>query len=395
MKQEPAVCGILAVDIERFSRPEWSDPVRLQLRARLYHLVERALAHARIAPEQVTRTDSGDGMWLIVTAQVPAIRLLHPLVATLAGFLAADNQRSPATQQLRLRMVAHTGRILTDRYGHAGQALILTARLLHADVGRAVLAAYPKADMVLLVSEELHQRILSHGAPDQYQPVWVSEKETNTCAWVHLPGLVHQPALTWLPNVPTITRSRTRDLKDVVESTEAHPDRCQTPGQPLVEEDDVRRRELLIYAGTLFGDLTLDWFVDDRAVSRYDALVAERMAWRLRGLGETMPPEEVSSALSRHVSALGQLAKRATRASVRTDLLRVLAQTEAYGGYVAAFDLADQRLATHRFHEAMYAADESGDSVMSGIVCMRMADSALAIGRPQHALGRSYVAWDE
>jgi len=389
MKQEPAVCGILAVDIERFSRPEWSDPVRLQLRARLYHLVDRALAHAQIASEQVTQTDTGDGMWLLVTAQVPAIRLLH-LATALSALLADDNQRSPVAQQLRLRLVAHTGRVLTDHYGHAGQALNMTARLLHANVGRALLAAHPKADLVLLVSEQLRQRVLCHGAPeidlDSYQPVWVSEKETSTCAWVHMPGLAQQPPLAWLPGVPAIARSRTRDLENVVESTEGHHDRCETPEEPLIEGDDVRRRELLVYAGTLFGDVTLDWLVDDRGVSRYDALVAERVAWRLRGLGETMPPEDVSHALGRHASALGQLAKRATKATVRTDLLRVLAQTQAYGGYIAAFDLANQRLATHRFHAAMRAADESGDSVMSGIVCMRMADSALATGRPQHAL---------
>jgi len=57
MRQEPAACGILGVDIERFSRPEWTDPIRLQLRARLHRLVDVALDHARIAPAQITSSD--------------------------------------------------------------------------------------------------------------------------------------------------------------------------------------------------------------------------------------------------------------------------------------------------------------------------------------------------
>ena len=390
MGPKPAACGILGIDIERFSRPEWSDPVRLQLRARLYRLVDRALAQTGIVPTEVIRTDTGDGMWLLVDSQVPAIRLPHPLVTTVAALLVDDNRRSPAAQRLRLRVVAHSGRVLTDHNGHAGQALNLTARLLHASVGRAVLAAFPHAELVLLVSEQLHQRVVACGAPeidpDGYQPVWVSEKETSTRAWLYLPGLERQPALARLPVLPTIAQPYAQDLNRVVESTEGSPDGWQTPGQSVAEGDEVRRRELLIYAGTLFGDLTLDWLVDDRGVSGVDALVAERVAWRLRRLGETMPPDQVSAALSRHASAIGYLSKQASKAAVRSDLLRVLAQTEAYGGYVAAFDLANERLATRRFHAAMRAADDSGDSVMSGIVCMRMADSALAVGRPRHAV---------
>jgi len=57
MRQEPAACGILGVDIERSSRPEWTDPIRLQLRARLHRLVDVALDHARIAPAQITSSD--------------------------------------------------------------------------------------------------------------------------------------------------------------------------------------------------------------------------------------------------------------------------------------------------------------------------------------------------
>jgi hypothetical protein len=374
MVQEQEASGILAIDIERFSRPEWTDPIRLELRARLHSLVDRALAQARIAPAQISRTDTGDGIWLVVAAQVPSIRLLDPLATSLAAMLARDNQQAPADQRLRLRLVAHAGQVLADPYGHAGQALNLTARLLGADVGRAILAAVPGAELVLLLSEQFHQRVGSLGDPGDYQPVWVSVKETSTRAWVHLPGLPRQPALSWL-------RSR-----GVAGATEASDGGWQTLDQSPVEGDDVRRRELLIYAGTLFGNLTLDRLVAERSITAGDALVAERVTWRLRGLGETMLPEQVAGALSRHSDAVARLAKQVTQATVRTDLLRVLAQTEGYAGYVAAFDLGDRRRAARRFRSAMLAADQSGDPVLAGVVCMRMADSALALGQPRQAL---------
>ncbi len=199
MRDEPVYRGIVGIDIERFTRAEWTDPTRARLRDRLHTLVDEALASARIPPSLTIRSDTGDGLWLLADTQVPTTRLLHPLATSLASGLAADNRRAPAAQRLRLRIVVHAGELLHDAHGHTGQSWNHAARLLDAEATRTVLAACPAAEVVLVVSDVLYDGVVRHAYqgidPDGWQPVRVHCKETSARGWVHLPGLAAQPRL--------------------------------------------------------------------------------------------------------------------------------------------------------------------------------------------------------
>src|SRR6266536_2249312 len=199
MRGEPIYRGILGIDIEGFNRPEWTDPTRARLRARLHRLVDRAIAVAEIALSSTVRTDTGDGLWLLVSSEVSTARLLHPLVSRLASGLAGDNQQVPAAERLRLRVAVHAGEVLHDPYGHTGASFNHAARLLDAEATRAVLAASPTADVVLVVSDTVYEGVARHGYegidPAGWQPIRIHAKETTTRAWVHLPGLATQPPL--------------------------------------------------------------------------------------------------------------------------------------------------------------------------------------------------------
>ena len=120
MRDEPVYRGILAIDIERFSRAEWTHPVRKRLRGRLHRLVDDALTRAEIDPSLTARSDTGDGLWLLVGPEVSTARLLHPLATGLTSDAATSNQHAPGTEQMRLRMVVHAGELLQDPYGHTG-----------------------------------------------------------------------------------------------------------------------------------------------------------------------------------------------------------------------------------------------------------------------------------
>jgi tetratricopeptide (TPR) repeat protein len=198
MAEEPVYRGILGIDIEGFSRSEWTDPVRARLRDRLDRLVTEAMARSRIAAALVASTDTGDGLLLLVEPGVSKARLLH-LAIDMAADLALDNQRAPAAQRMRLRVVVHAGEMLADARGHTGASLNFAARLLDADAARAVLVASPAAELVVVVSDEVHEGVVRHGYagvdPAAWQPVRVHAKETSTRAWVHLPGLAAQPRL--------------------------------------------------------------------------------------------------------------------------------------------------------------------------------------------------------
>ncbi len=177
MRVEPVYRGILGIDIERFSRPEWTDPIRARLRSRIHRLVDDALARAQIDPTSTARSDTGDGLWLLAGAQVPTTRLLHPLATSLASGLVDDNQQVPGSERIRLRVVVHAGELLQDSHGHTGQSWNHAARLLNADATRAVLAANPGATVVLV---------------------------TSARAWVHLPGLATQPKLPAVLALPSV-----------------------------------------------------------------------------------------------------------------------------------------------------------------------------------------------
>jgi len=177
VRVEPVYRGILGIDIERFSRPEWTDPIRARLRSRIHRLVDDALARAQIDPTSTARSDTGDGLWLLAGAQVPTTRLLHPLATSLASGLVDDNQQVPGSERIRLRVVVHAGELLQDSHGHTGQSWNHAARLLNADATRAVLAANPGATVVLVVSDLLYDGVVRHAYqginPDGWQPMRV------------------------------------------------------------------------------------------------------------------------------------------------------------------------------------------------------------------------------
>ncbi len=103
-------------------RPE--TPIRARLRDRLHTLVDDALASARIPPSLTVRSDTGDGLWLLADAQVPTMRLLHPLATSLATSLASglgsDNRRAAAAAGRRSRPPRRAGRLPRRRPGAGG-----------------------------------------------------------------------------------------------------------------------------------------------------------------------------------------------------------------------------------------------------------------------------------
>jgi hypothetical protein len=193
MRQEPLHRGILGIDIQRFSRREWTDPTKARLRDRLHRLLDEATAHVEVDRSLTDRIDTGDGLWLLVGTAVSTVRLLR-LAAALAVGLSHDNRQAPPGERVRLRVAMHTGAVLRDRHGYTGDSLIHVARILDAPIGRAILDGDPAIDLVLLVSEQVYQDVVRHDYPGidsaRYQPVRVRRKETRTRAWAFVPDPV-------------------------------------------------------------------------------------------------------------------------------------------------------------------------------------------------------------
>jgi class 3 adenylate cyclase len=98
MLGEPVHRTILAIDVEGFTRRPRRDVDRLRMRKELYRLLEQALARADLRREDFRAEDRGDGVLVLLNAEVP--------------------------------------RPGCDAYGHASKDLNLTFRLLDSDLLR-------------------------------------------------------------------------------------------------------------------------------------------------------------------------------------------------------------------------------------------------------------------
>lgn len=190
MPVEPVHRGILAADIEGFSRPERSNPLRVRMRDALYRLIGQSLTRAGIESWHGEETDHGDCVLILFDANIPKTRLLDPFVPRLATALSRHNRSVATAERLRLRVVIHAGELLRDTHGHTGEDLNAAFRLLDSDALHRCLAEAP-GDLAVIVSDAIYQAIVKHGYrgidPAGYRQVTVIAKETNTTAWVHRP----------------------------------------------------------------------------------------------------------------------------------------------------------------------------------------------------------------
>jgi tetratricopeptide (TPR) repeat protein len=195
---EPVHRTILALDIEGYTRPDRRDSDRLHMRSALYHQLERALGRAGIAPGEYLCTDQGDGVLVLLGAEIPKTRVLPWLILRLAGGLNRHNRTVAPRLRLRLRVVLHAGEVASDTHGHASKDLNLAFRLLDSDALRGPLA-HGTTSLVLLVSQSIYDDIVRQGFqgidPEAFQPLHVVGKNTDAHAWLYLPGRQYEPPM--------------------------------------------------------------------------------------------------------------------------------------------------------------------------------------------------------
>jgi class 3 adenylate cyclase len=159
--------AIVALDIERSTSR--TDPVKAELRRKIYELFDGALCSAGIHEQHRDRfIDRGDGVLALVypVDQAPKVLLLSTAIPSLNQLLNDYNTGVPAVGRperlLRIRAVVHAGEVNYDDNGCFGEALDLAFRLLDAaKVKRALKEA--AGSMVLIVSEDIHRSVVRHG----------------------------------------------------------------------------------------------------------------------------------------------------------------------------------------------------------------------------------------
>ncbi|NUS15946.1 MAG: hypothetical protein HOY69_31860 [Streptomyces sp.] len=190
---EPVNRTILLLDIESFSSRD--NVEQTFLRRGLHSVVEDTLAAAGVERNQQYREDRGDGLIILISADIPKAALLRSLLTTTPDALRDYNRLAAGSAQMRLRSVLASGEVARDERagtvgGLVGHDLNQACRLLDAEVLRQALDQRTTS-CVLCVSEPVYEGVVRHGhrglRPEEFHHVRASVKKDRLSGWLHGP----------------------------------------------------------------------------------------------------------------------------------------------------------------------------------------------------------------
>jgi hypothetical protein len=197
--------AVVALDIERStSRP---DPVKAELRNKIYEMFDAALCSAGIRKRyRDPFIDRGDGVLALIhpVDQAPKAPLLSRAVPAFNRLLTDHNASLPRTsrtqRQLRVRVVVHAGEVHYDANGCFGETLDVAFRLLDAAQVKRTLRE-TTAPLILVVSRDIYSSVVRHGYEgiDQhaFHPlVRVQIAGNRHPGWIHIPEEATQHQVT-------------------------------------------------------------------------------------------------------------------------------------------------------------------------------------------------------
>lgn len=187
----PQHFSIVVVDVE--ASGSLSGPEKERIRADLYAILEGALKRSGITDEQVRAEDRGDGVFLLVTADVSKRLLLDPLIGVLDDGLRARTVGEP---WLRLRLAVHHGEAILDAHGSSGPALDEAFAMVDADELKATLKEARQGRMAVVVPDDLYRSVVRGYAqpnPDAFRMRRLETKRGRIRTWVTVTGAMEQP----------------------------------------------------------------------------------------------------------------------------------------------------------------------------------------------------------
>ena len=199
---------IIALDIEQSTTR--TDPVKAELRNKIYELFDEALRLAEIHPaHRDPFIDRGDGVLALIhpVEQAPKAILLNHAIPALSRLLIDYNASlnvSQSQRQLRVRVVMHAGEVHYDANGCFGEALDIAFRLL--DAARVKKALQITSDpLTLVVSGDIYRSVVRHGygGIDRnafHQVVCVKIAGYRYPGWIHIPREVMQDRVAEMAN---------------------------------------------------------------------------------------------------------------------------------------------------------------------------------------------------
>src|ERR1700721_917601 len=178
---------IVVVDVEGFGDQCRTNRDQLSIRDGLYRAMRDAFGRAGIPWGDCGHEDRGDGVFILVPAEVPKGLLAEVLPSALVTALRMHNGAHPGPERIRLRMALHAGEVYYDEHGVTAAAVNLAFRLLDAGALRAALAS-SSGVLAVIASSWFYEEVIRHSAGvSVYRPFEVAVKETTTTGGICLP----------------------------------------------------------------------------------------------------------------------------------------------------------------------------------------------------------------
>jgi hypothetical protein len=182
--------SIVVVDVEGFGDQRRTNEHQVAVRDGLYGVMREGFGQAGIPWDDCGREDRGDGVFVLVPAEVPKGLLVESLPSALVAALRAHNKAHLSPERIRLRMVLHAGEVRYDDYGVTAAAVNLAFRLVDSSAVKDALAGSPGV-LAVIVSSWFFDEVVRHSvAAAGYRPVRVAVKETTTIGWICVPDLI-------------------------------------------------------------------------------------------------------------------------------------------------------------------------------------------------------------
>src|SRR5882757_3807720 len=130
-ERQPSVYrAIVVVDVESFSGGHRTEDHRRIVRAGLREMLVATLGALGHDYQAGYHNDTGDGVVVFLTPEIPESQLVRHLPVALEGMLREHNSRFANGAQIRLRVAVHHGQVFFDEAGASASSVIHACRLV-------------------------------------------------------------------------------------------------------------------------------------------------------------------------------------------------------------------------------------------------------------------------
>lgn len=189
MQELPLHRTIVVVDVAGFTDPSRTMAHQKDIHESLYEVITQAFAESDLDLKKCEIGDRGDGMMILLPAEIPKSPLADRLPNRLVAALKRHNATRATPARFKLRIAFHSGEVHTNAHGAVSPAVNFAFRIVEAHAAKRALRISDEV-LAVIVSDLFYREVIAGDPaanPERYQTIPVEVKETKSTAWLLLP----------------------------------------------------------------------------------------------------------------------------------------------------------------------------------------------------------------